>query len=215
MPTLTVYRHASVSGSDTPESPTYLGDWRAATSYEKESRPDDYLWLDLMGGSDYSGNALERSNHDVFLEQFGTVDGVLDVYGGFGTYGVLIRRDVYDSNEDIREQIDRLENYPALDDEHMSGLEVRAQDEAWESWACADFRHALGKRFPDLEDAINDIDSADLQLWFQETAADQGRYWENETGNSAWIDVEDVAKDVDESALRDFLAAHAESPATA
>lgn len=210
MPTLTVYRHSPSTGPDVPESPTYLRDWRSATKYESPL-PDDYLWLDLMGGSDYSGNALEKSNYDVFLEQFGTVDGVLDVHGGYGSYGVLIRRDVYDSNAEIREQLERLDNYPVLDEEHMSGLEVQAQNEAWDGWTCADFRHALGKRFPELEDAVDEVPSADLRDEFESACNDQNVYWENETGNSAWVDVTQIAAGIDESALRDFLAAHVAS----
>lgn len=208
MPEFTVYRHSPITGPDVPESPTYLGDW----NYKPDAPPlpDDYLWSDLLAGSDYAGEALTRSNHAVFIEEYGTVDGVLDVYGDYSTYGVLIRREVYDSNESIRETLARLDSYPVLDEDHMSQVETDAENDAWESWACADFKRELAKRFPESEDVIDDMDSGTLRELLETTSDGAGIYWENETGNSAYIDLEKIAAAVDLAALESLRLAHYE-----
>ena len=76
-----------------------------------------------LSGSDYSGGITERSNHRTFLRQFKDVDGVYDLYGGFGTFGIAIRLDVYTINDDIKEVIDALQDYCLVSEDDYSELE--------------------------------------------------------------------------------------------
>lgn len=99
--------------------------------------------------SDYSGNdgGVVRSNVNWWHENFGDTDGVLwwDVSGGHSTFGIAVLADVLDTNsafyaehaddedlladaERIREAIEGLENYPLLDEEGYSELEMEFQD---------------------------------------------------------------------------------------
>jgi hypothetical protein len=76
-----------------------------------------------LSGSDYSGGIAEQSNHRTFLKQFKDVDGVYDLYGGYGTYGIAIRLDTYTTNEEIKEVIDGLEGYALISEDDYSELE--------------------------------------------------------------------------------------------
>lgn len=82
-----------------------------------------------LSGSDYSGGITERSNHRTFLRQFKDVDGVYDLYGGYGTYGIAIRLDVYTTNDDIKEVIDALQDYCLVSEDDYSELESEYEHE--------------------------------------------------------------------------------------
>ena len=59
-----------------PEEFTTLdyGDFHPVWSTDPE--PEHYFLPDLLAGSDYSGCSVHRSNHRVFSEQFGDLEGV-------------------------------------------------------------------------------------------------------------------------------------------
>lgn len=82
-----------------------------------------------LSGSDYSGGITERSNHRTFLRQFKDVDGVYDLYGGYGTFGIAIRLDVYTTNDDIKEVIDALQDYCLVSEDDYSELESDYEQE--------------------------------------------------------------------------------------
>lgn len=68
-----------------------------------------YLVPDLLSGGDYSNSSeVQVSNHRSFLKEFKNVEGVYDVWGGFGSFAVAIRADVAESNEQIKSLIRRV-----------------------------------------------------------------------------------------------------------
>jgi len=88
-----------------------------------EDKENLYLMPQFMTGRDYANSStLEISNHRVFLNKYGEVPGVYDVWGGFGTFAIAIRLSTYLSNEQIRIDIDHLEDYPILSEEDLSEL---------------------------------------------------------------------------------------------
>ena len=104
-----------------------------------------YFLSDFLSGSDYSGCLVERANYREFLEQFGELDGVHEVYGGHGTYAVAVRIDAL--TDEMAELFAGLEDYPLIDDESHSELEMEAAEEAWDSWARSDFCRAVESQF--------------------------------------------------------------------
>lgn len=82
-----------------------------------------FLMPSLMSGSDYNGGSVNLSNKRSFLKLYGEVEGVYEVEGGYNTYGIVIRLDVYESNADIKKILDELDNYPLVDEEDHSALE--------------------------------------------------------------------------------------------
>ncbi len=170
-----------------------------------------------LSGSDYSGGSVTVSNHRLFIEEFGELEGVHNVYGGYGSYGVAIRLDVWRAAADgdctwlgtdsetascdedgpcphqIREWLKSIEDYPVYDEDDLRQVEMEAQDEAWESWAESDFVRELEKSFPDDIEELEVVDSGKFRVWFEELRESANVYWENEEGNSAHVDIERVA----------------------
>jgi len=155
-----------------------------------EHKETYYLMPRYMTGSDYSNSCLvEVSNHRVFLEQFKEVSGVHDVSGGFGTYAIAIRLDVYLSNDEIREMIDSLEDYPLIDEGDHSKLTGEKEEESWEGWVHVDAFKALQKSHPTLEEIEEPYD---FQYQFNMAAEESNTDWENESADNMWINLNDV-----------------------
>ncbi len=177
---------------ETPEdlAELYYGSLRRLYAHETPE-PTDFVLPELMSGSDYAGESVTVSNHRVFLDMFKAVPGVFDVYGGAGTYAIAIRRDALD-NEEIADVLRRLEDYPVLDEDDHSYVESEAESEAWDSWACSDFRRMLADKYGDW---IHDLTDDFLFCVFHAMAETANVYWENEQGNGAWIDLDRIMAD--------------------
>jgi len=187
----------------------YLGDLKRTSKRDGEC----LLVPDLLMGSRLSGGSLTRSNHDVFLEDFGDQPGVFGVYGGHGTYGVAIRLDSL--TEEMWEVLRALSDDPVIDEEKMSEMETEAETAAWNDWAASDFRRALAdilatelerrgddlpgeEGFDDLAaDAVDSFPDEDLSELFRDALQVMGEGWSHEEGGRAWVDVKKMAKAVD------------------
>lgn len=112
-----------------------------------------FIIPDLFTGSDYAGGSVQKSNHRSFLHLFKKVEGVYDLYGGFSTYAIAIRADVAESNLEIKDTLDALEDYPLIDEEDHSELEIDWQGEAM-PYILDDLIRIL-----DLEEYIPEIDT--------------------------------------------------------
>jgi len=164
-----------------------------------------YLLPSLMMGSDYSGCAVEKSNQRVFLEEFKKEDaegsdanGVLSLYGGHNTYGVAIRLDVLKENEEMQECLNALGDYPVIDDEDLSNLEMELQDESWEGYVKSDFENEIedGLGIDDVEEiGLNDEKIYNLFNYLCEAA---NEYWIIEEGCNAYIDLKSIMENFEE-----------------
>lgn len=202
----------SVSYGDMKEAgpPESAEAYLKALSPDPEAEGELYFFLPYASGSDYSGSTVERSNYKVFLEDHGKQPFVWDCYGGFGTYAVVIgltgllqcEEDTFDM---ILEIIEGLGNYPCIDDEALSELEMEGADEAWECWAASDFLKALEKKFDDVEFHFPD---GSLRRFFEDMREQGNQYWECEGyGHDMWINIDFVVSgicwdDVEQYAIR-------------
>lgn len=190
-------------------------------AYKDHDPKKDIVFLSTyLSGSDYSGSLVEKSNYTVFKEMYGNRPGVYDVWGGYGTYGIAITLETLEAeeNEDIRETLSALENYPVLDEEEMSRQELEAQEEALESWALSDFKRSLINFYTEYEESEYDRENYIFSLVYDDNAPDDvwkelfyllaeraNEYWVNESGDSMWIDVDRIARTVeDKDILRHF-----------
>lgn len=152
-----------------------------------------------LSGSDYSGSLVERSNHRAWTETeaFKPGDGVwwVDVGGGHGTFAIVIDCGAIpdDVASDVRDFFAGLGNYPFADEDLHSEMELEAQDENWKSWARADFIRALEEKF---ETDLDDVSDADLYTLFSEASDRSGTYWENEQGDSMYIDLDRIVGEI-------------------
>ena len=156
-----------------------------------------YMVPAYLSGSDYSGTLVERSNHDVWAEQFASGNDVwwYSASGGHGTFAIVVDLHAVpdDMVEDVNDFLGGLANYPLADEDHHSHMEVEAQNEAWEHTYRNDFRRALETTFEVDLDSASDTD---LDECFREAQEAANVYWVNEQGDSMYIDVDAVVAKV-------------------
>lgn len=165
-------------------------------------------------GSDYSGSTVEMSNHRSFLKSFKDVDGVYNCYGGYGTFAVIILASV--DNDEIASAVRALHEYPLLNEEDHSELEIDLQNEQWgEAYGTRhEFIEALEKRFnlEELELEVPEGQTDNMYELFENARERANEYWEAETGGTMYIRVEKVAAVVEWQELVDTGATYTVKP---
>jgi len=140
--------------------------------------------------SDYSGGFVERSNAQYWRENY---DFFSQTSGSYATVWTGICPDDLlgiseDDLERLKDDLEGLEDYPCLDDELMSTMEMEAKDEYWESDGRDDLRKEL------IADAGHDVmatlgaiyaPNAQIDEWFREY--DLYDYLEVEEGGSVYF----------------------------
>lgn len=93
--------------------------------------------IELTCGSDYSGDTVTRSNYEYCIKHFSNFPGFYDLYGGFSGYGIgYIESELTEEGRAaLKAILDYLTDYPLLDEEGHSELEMKLKDEYWESEA--------------------------------------------------------------------------------
>ena len=147
-------------------------------------------WIELpySSGSDYSGDSVTVANYRTFLDEHGDIL-ITASQGWYGDYTILAHVDDCREDGPLWDALNDLAGYPALDDDVLSEVEREAETEAWESWLSQDVRATI-----DPDDDLDWLADDLLRRAFEEASAEQGEYWINETGNSAYIDHERVIR---------------------
>ncbi len=130
-----------------------------------------YIMPEYLSGSDYNGGLVTKSNYQVFLEKYREVNGVHTVSGGHGTYAVAVRIDAL--TPEMVDDIAGLSDYPLLDEDHLSNLELEQENEAWESYGADDMRHSLAKEYPGTDDRWSKVPNGILRSAFALAADEQ------------------------------------------
>jgi hypothetical protein len=166
---------------------------------------DDCSW---PGG--YSAPSIYRSNARVFRDEFRRelelADGDAD--------GISL--DIRYVSEEMLEILDSLEGYPLISEDDHSELELELQDEAWDSWAAADWRalvlQLLVDHAPDsIEDpeewaeaALEPVTSEALFELFRACCDQSSTYWEEESDGEQWVDLKRASSALDLADLKDL-----------
>lgn len=119
--------------------------WGSYDSVKGEILESDYFYSKYLSYSDYSGTIENKANQKVLLEEFGDLDGVLQIYGGYSTSLILVRIDVLDNNEELQKTILGLEDWPILDEDNLWKIEEEAKEEAITNWVLSDFKRLVQK----------------------------------------------------------------------
>lgn len=156
------------------------GDWvdherdatRCRECYGKGVTPDRRTWRDIKcpdcrgtgqikalsltlieyaTGSDYSGTLVEVSNARCLKKDF---PWLVEVHGGYGTFGVGYLGKRENQNDALIEAIDSLTDYPLYADDDHSELECERESEAWsEAYGGEyDFRKSLIEYFDEIDE---------------------------------------------------------------
>ena len=181
--------------------------WQSRLLFSPELLDDDARW---PGG--YDAPSVIRSNARVFREDFAKelerADGDAD--------GLAL--DVRYISAEMLETLAALESYPLISEDDHSTLELELQQEAWESWAAAEWRKELERKLQQYapedadaywgEEMLEPVPDDKLQELFSACADLAGIYWEEQccgsTSEGYWLDVSEVAKGVDLADLRDL-----------
>lgn len=152
-----------------------------------------FLMPTLMSGSDYNGGSVNLSNKRSFLKLYEEVEGVYEVEGGYNTYGVVIRLDVYESNADIKKTLDSLDNYPLVDEEDHSALESDWDNEYMTDILIPDLIRDIDLEtyIHDYEKHLEDKEAIEHLAW--DGMNDLSLQMGHET-NSSYLSSEDQAK---------------------
>lgn len=175
----------------------------------RSKREPGWYQVEYATGSDYSGGSVHESNYRVLrerLEELYPEDASPVVWartsGGHGTYGIVVRYN--DLDEEIREALEGLEDYPLLDEQDHSNLEIEQQDEAWDNWAKDDFIKECAKDLEiDPDELTERAEEAGIEWYtiFRAAVEKANVYWEDQQGAGQWIDLDRVA-----DAATDFIA---------
>lgn len=181
-----------------------------AESYLRALSTDDtdsgevYFYVPYASGSDYSGSLVEKSNYSVFTAEYGKDnEWVFSAYGGYSTYAAVVgltglltcADDTFDS---ICEALEGLADYPLLDEEAHSTLEMECADSAWNSWAADDFKRAVEKKFDGCAEFDWPSDD-ELRVAFEQFAEKANCYWYDEGygQDNVIIDLDTIVEGID------------------
>jgi gamma-glutamylcyclotransferase (GGCT)/AIG2-like uncharacterized protein YtfP len=106
------------------------------------------------------------------MKRFKNTEGVYSLFGGYDSYSVAIRVDIYESNEEIKKTIDALEDYPVIDEENLSELENEIENKSLKVYISDNknsiYRHV--EREGDIEDIEEIIDTLPDEDYIEQIA---------------------------------------------
>lgn len=163
--------------------------------FPNDEKEDLWYMPNLMSGSDYSGDTVTRSN---FLEMKSYVEmskHIKEVYGGHGSYGIAFNVSKLKGKFAL-ELVDifkQLENYPLIDDEAMSNLEMELENEYWENDLKEEFCKQIEKSLQSIGFTV-EVDRDSTWLWeaYRILMDKTNTYLVFETGCTVYLDVEEL-----------------------
>jgi hypothetical protein len=158
------------------------GDWQTCDVVWYPQNQATHVVIELATWSDYSGNAVERSNYRSLLRDY--PDTFTDVRGGYDTYALLLSVDwtpPEDGREGLLEELSALADYPLYDEEDYSALEMELADEAWDAYLKWNVPSYLAADHGVSEEALEGVDEEILREAFYRITGEQPEYPYGET----------------------------------
>lgn len=144
-------------------------------------------------GSDYGGDTVTKANYLELLSQFGGRKCIIELSGMYDTYGIMI--DFRSPLPAFWEIVEKLDDYPLIDDEKLYEVESEAEQEAWELWLESDLKSEICKTF-NLD--CDDVDSDSLRDWLYTAMNETNQYFIFETGGDAYVRIGEILKKTSE-----------------
>lgn len=191
--------------TDWPEMLAYcIADrWRnARLLFLPDYLDDNHSW---PGG--YRRSSIYEANANVARDQYTEEDGLIVESPSLGI-------DPRFASDDLLKAIDSLESYPVLDESEWSEVETKRQEEAWDSWAAADWRKEVSKALHQYapqdadnywgEEIVDKVSDSALAELFYSCCHEASTYWEEESDGEPWIRLETVAAAITRQDLVDL-----------
>lgn len=180
--------------------------WSDLDNVTGDVLPGDVCLIPVLCGGDYSNScAVEYSNYLEWQDLFADTLSIdwWTVSGGYGSYGIAIRVDT--ENPDILEMIGSLSDYPVINDDRLSQVEMEWQDYSYRDCVAKDFVEGIEKQF-EIELMIDDPqDDGRVCDLFYACADRANEYWEVEQHGTAYIRVDKLVQRVEYADLMPFL----------
>lgn len=154
--------------------------------------------IEAATGSDYSGNLVEKSNYRTLKAEF---PWLVELYGGYGTFGLAYLGKRENQNDRLIEAIDGLADYPLFSEDDHSQLEMETVEEQWVSDGRDEWKRALCKMWA-LDGREYDADRLDDNLLVDQLWRDccellrGGEEYLNEQGDSIYFPIDRVIHDI-------------------
>lgn len=177
------------------------GSYERLQSYEYATL-DDFYYSSYFTSSDYCNGFVELSNRQSFLENFKHLEGVYATHGGYGTTSLVFKLSILNESEgdEIIDILKRLENYPVLDEDLLSELEMNEQNKSWEYFDY-DFKRKIEEKFEfDFNEFAEDV--AEKLYWKCINFTEQDFVME---GLSVYIDIEEMLNKINKSQFNDLV----------
>lgn len=165
-------------------TPRNLKKWQSDSNYLGTEYTDYYI---VACKSDSDQTVLQESNFAVALEELGgasdTVICACFKHFACGYFDLLLVHESDDKALELADElVDRINNYPVLDDDDYSERELNRYDEAINSWAYDDACDMLGIEGDELKPENRErIQKAcmDCFWYFGETHIREGKLWDS------------------------------------
>jgi len=160
---------------------------------------------------DYCGCLVQQTNFECLKELLETEHkdsededfGWEECHQGYNRHLIAMSWEVW-SSEDVQEFLGALEDYCVADEDKLCKLQLEAESEAWENWACSYFLSEMesfveSKSFDYVEirpvfKLFEDYKVSDAVVFdvFQQATEKSNEYWVNESGGEMRINLERV-----------------------
>ena len=170
-----------------------------------DNNQGELIELPYISHSDYSGTTVERSNYEYLIKEYSDLLGIIlwESYGGYSTRAIFCLYSIWeiefqddeylgDRIERLKEDIKSIDDYPLLDEELMSEIEMNIEIESWDDWVCSDLKHTLlENEIYDEEDNPLPEDSI-LQDMLHFHLESLNEYYEFESPYTAYLDIKKI-----------------------
>lgn len=137
--------------------------------------------------SDYSGCLVQRSNYEWMLENYKDNENIHRIYGGYGTAGILFSIEYLESDNELQDIVNMLFDYPVIDDEKLSELELQIDEESWNDYIKSYIVRQL--------DNVNyNYNEDNLQGVVYNIMDKINEYFIHEDSNSSYLDIDKIIK---------------------
>ena len=154
------------------------------TEYNKEG--ERYYFSPYLQFGDHDNScAVERSNYRVFMDEHKDSEFIKDVSGWYGSSAIAVNLNCTDS--EINDKLMSLLNYPCLNDDDVTMLELDMEKEYIDNFIEWDLGRLLKEKYEHYFDhEILDKDKF-IELW-HECKDTNNTYFEVECGGNGYID---------------------------
>ena len=170
----------------------------------------DYVIHQLLSYGDYSNACMvERSNVESFLDDYPSDDNphMWEIFGSYGSHAILFKREWVESNDEIQEIFDFLNDYPLYNEDHYNNLTWESYLEMWDDYGYDDFIREIERKFDlSFEDTeILESISKDNMLQIYETMLSSGEFYYDEMSSGVTILTSNAVRELTQDDVEQIL----------